>query len=148
MADAPPPPLRLIARDAEDLAVISAHMQDAIVRVGDMAFLPGARRFALVGRRFDWLAAEAGRTERCQAGVHFEDVLAAALTGFDPADAHLALNLLSVEFLPGEPPGGEALLTFSGGAAARLKIECLEVQLRDLGPRWQTKARPGHPDDA
>ena len=145
MVDQQPPPLRLVARDEEDLAVLSAHMQDAVVRVVDMAYQPKARRFALVGSRFDWLAAEAGRMERCQTGLHFDGVLRASTTGFDPASRDMALNLLSIEFVAGDAPAGEVLVTFSGGAAARLAVECLDAQLRDLGPRWQSKARPDHP---
>ena len=140
-------PLRLIALDAEDLAVMSAHMQDAVILARDMAFLPKSRRFAMAGNRFDWLAAEAGRTERCQTGLHFNGVLAAAVAGFDHTQADLTLNLLSIEFTPGDAPSGEVMLTFSGGAAIRLKVECLDAELRDLGPRWQTRARPGHADD-
>jgi hypothetical protein len=141
-------PLRLLARDEEDLAVLSAHMQDAIVRASDMAYMPKARRFALAGARFDWLAAERGQIERCEVGLHFEGVLSAATTGFDRAAPDLVLNLLSIAFTPGEAPAGEVALTFSGGAGVRLKVECLDAQLRDLGPRWQTKSRPGHADDA
>ncbi len=144
----PENPLRLLARDAEDLAVFSAHMQDAIVRAADMAYLPKARRFALAGARFDWLAAERGQIERCEVGLHFEGVLAAVTTGFDRAAPDVVLNLLSIVFTPGEAPAGEVSLTFSGGAGVRLKVECLDAQLRDLGPRWQTKSRPGHADDA
>ena len=59
------PPLRLQALDAEDLALISAHLQDAAVRVGDIAFLKERRRFALVAARFDWEAETEGRLERC-----------------------------------------------------------------------------------
>ncbi len=148
MVENPPPRLRLLAQDTEDLAVLSAHMQDAVIRVGDMAWLPKSRRFALAGSRFDWLAAEAGRMERCHVGLHFDGVLGAASMGFDPAGHDLALNLLSIEFTPGDAPAGEIVLTFSGGAAVRLAVECLDAQLRDLGPRWQTKMRPGHAEDA
>ena len=138
-----PGSLRLLVEDVEDLAIVSAHLQDMVIRARDMAFLPKSRRFAIAGARFDWLAAEAGRMERCHVGLHFEGVLGAATTGFDPAGEGV-LNLLSIVFEPGEPPGGEVLLTFSGGAAVRLVVECLDAQLRDLGPRWQTKNRPGH----
>ena len=47
-------PLKLIALDEEDLAVVSSHLQDAVVRVGDMAYLPSKKRFAAVLNRFDW----------------------------------------------------------------------------------------------
>jgi hypothetical protein len=136
--------LGLIAMDAEDLAVLSANLQDAVVRVGDIAFLPRSRRFAFLACRFDWVAAEEGRMERCQTGLHFDHVDNVALTGFSQADSHIMLNLLSILFEPTEPPGGIVLFTFSGGAAIRLFVECLDAQLHDLGPRWTTHRKPGH----
>jgi hypothetical protein len=138
--------LRLLAQDEEDLAVISAHMQDAVVRVGDMAYLPRARQFALIACRFDWMAATAGQMRRCRTGLHFDRVEKVARTGFDPARQNDMLNLLSVVFEPTDPPAGHVLLTFSGGAAVRIAVECVEAQLRDLGPRWTTTKKPGHAD--
>jgi hypothetical protein len=137
-------PLRLIAQDAEDLAVLSAQMQDAVVHVGDMAWLPHAHRFALVGCRFDWLAAESGRRERCHTGIHFECVRSAQLRGFNPADPGATLNLLGIVFQETDAPSGVVELVFSGGAGVRLEVECLEAQLRDLGSRWKTSRQPGH----
>jgi hypothetical protein len=137
--------LRLIALDEEDLEVISANLQDSIVRIGDMVYLQRAKRFALVAARFDWVSAAGGCCERCQTGVHFERVLKVVHTGFDQAAADTHLNLLSMVFYPSEdPPAGQVVLTFSGGGAVRLDVECLEAQLRDLGPRWKAKAQPGH----
>ena len=139
--------LRLIALDEEDLAVISANLQDSVIRIGDMAYLPRAKRFALVAARFDWVGAGGGCNERCQTGLHFERVLKVAHTGFDQAAADTHLNLLSVMFQTADPPAGQVVLTFSGGAAVRLDVECVEAQMRDLGPRWKAKAQPGHPLD-
>lgn len=141
--------LRLIALDAEDLAVISCNLQDAVVRVADLAFLPGQRRFALLASRFDWVAAEAGRQERCRAGLHFDSVIKVASTGLDREDREAVLNLLSLSFQEGDAPAGEIELTFSGGAAIRLQVECVDAQMRDLGPRWTARHKPGHAiDDA
>ena len=137
-------PLRLIALDEEDLAVMSAHLQDAVIKVRDMLYLPKTKRFALLAARFDWLGIEKGRTERCVTGLHFERVLKAAISGFDQAAGDTCLNLLSVHFTATDAPAGEVILTFSGGAAIKLAVECLEAQIRDLGPRWQAKAKPGH----
>jgi Protein of unknown function (DUF2948) len=137
-------PLRLVAQDAEDLAILSAQMQDAVVRVGDMAWLPRARRFALVGCRFDWIAAEAGRRERCHTGLHFDGVLAVHLRGFDQRDPAQTLNLLGIVFNETQAPSGTVDIVFSGGAGVRLEVECLEAQLRDLGSRWKTSRQPGH----
>lgn len=133
--------LRLLAMDEEDLAVVSAHLQDAAVRVGDMAYLQRERRFALLAARFDWLAPSCAR---CRTGLHFEDVRRASITGFSPGETERVLNLLSVGFTPGEAPAGTIILTFSGGAAVRLEVDCLEAQMRDLGPRWAAQHRPGH----
>jgi hypothetical protein len=141
--------LRLIALDAEDLAVISCNLQDAVVRVADLAYVPGHHRFALLASRFDWAAAEAGRMERCRAGLHFDTVTKVASTGFDRGNREAVLNLLSVSFEEGETPSGTIELTFSGGAAIRLDVECVDVQMRDLGPRWTARHKPGHAiDDA
>ncbi|WP_363348913.1 DUF2948 family protein [Methylocystis echinoides] len=139
------PALRLHALDSEDLALLSAHVQDALVRVGDIAYLPAKRRFALVGSRFDWTAEMEGRLERCRAGLHFESVqrVRCARVSRDEPDA--ILELLAVTFEAGpEPPGGVIRLTFAGGAAICLDVECVEAQLCDIGPRWKTAARPTH----
>ena len=53
--------LKLLALDTEDLEVISAHVQDAVVRVADMGYARGDRRFALLMNRFDW---ESGQGRR------------------------------------------------------------------------------------
>jgi hypothetical protein len=145
--------LGLIAMDAEDLAILSANLQDAVVRVGDIAFLPQANRFAFLACRFDWVAAEEGRMERCRTGLHFDRVEKVILTGFRQCDSDMMLNLLSISFEPTDAPEGTVLFTFSGGAAIRLSVECLEAQMRDIGPRWTTHRRPGHaicdnPEDA
>ena len=139
--------LRLLAQDQEDLAVLSAHMQDAEVHVGDMAWLPKSGVFALVAGRFDWVAAEAGRNERCQVGLHFARVWRAQTRGFDQSAPDGLLSLIGLVFTETDAPAGTVDLVFSGGAAIRLDVECLEAQLRDLGPRWQTEHQPVHAGD-
>ena len=136
--------LRLIALDDEDLAVVSTHLQDAVLKVSDMAYLPKAKRFALVAARFDWLSTSCGKAERCATGLHFERVLKVAVTGFSQAENDRCLNLLNIEFSPLDAPAGQVILTFSGGAAVKLDVECLESQMHDLGPRWPARATPGH----
>ncbi|GLI92851.1 DUF2948 family protein [Methylocystis echinoides] len=139
------PALRLHALDSEDLALLSAHLQDALVRVGDIAFLPGKRRFAFVGSRFDWAAEMEGRLERCRAGLHFEGVQRVRCQRVTRDQPDMVLALLAVTFEPGaEAPGGTIRLTFAGGAAICLDVECVEAQLCDIGPRWKTASRPSH----
>ncbi|HLH10407.1 MAG TPA: DUF2948 family protein [Methylovirgula sp.] len=136
--------LRLVALDSEDLAVISANLQDSLVRIGDMTYLPRSKRFALVASRFDWVSAAEGKNERCRTGLHFERVLKATCTGFDQKSKDLCLSLLSIAFMLKDAPAGHVILTFSGGAAVRLEVECLEAQVADLGPRWPARTCPEH----
>jgi Protein of unknown function (DUF2948) len=157
------PDLKLIALDAEDLSVMSAHLQDAVVRVGDMAYLPAGKRFVAVANRFDWAKALVPATtvdkrrakasnglERRQTGLRFERVLAAKFHGLDLKDKRASLALLAVTFQanPGEDaPDGNVTLTFSGGAAIRLSVECVEAEMKDLGAAWSAKRSPEHPED-
>ncbi|MGE3643256.1 MAG: DUF2948 family protein [Beijerinckiaceae bacterium] len=138
--------LHLLALDGEDLAVLSAHLQDAIVRVADMAMRPADRRFALIASRFDWNAATSGGAlRRRPSGVHFDHVQRVRLSGFTQDRSDLVLNLLGIVFHPGEEaPGGQIDLVFSAGAAIRLDVECIDAQLNDIGRGWRTRSRPEH----
>jgi hypothetical protein len=138
-------PLKLMALDADDLSVMSAHMQDAAAKVADMAFLPAEKRFAMLVNRFDWLAAVgAGVPQRRRTGVHFDRVLKARVRGFDLEDKSRALNLLAVEFVEESAPAGTVTLYFSGDAAIQLEVECLEAAISDLGPAWPAGESPRH----
>jgi hypothetical protein len=136
-------PLKLAAFDPDDLAILSAHLQDAIFRVGDITYLPDERRFALVGRRFDWEAAEREPRRRLT-GCHFERVLSVKTRGFDRSHGDEVLNLLAVTFEPAEAPSGAAILHFAGGGCIRLEVECVEALMKDLGPIWAAEKRPVH----
>lgn len=137
--------LKLAALDVEDLAVISAHLQDAILRAEDLAWLPGEHRFALAARRFDWSVPPGEPPRRRLAGLHFERVLSVKARGITPgATSGETLSLLAITFEETEAPSGFATLVFSGGAAIRLELECIEVRLKDLGPVWQADGRPDH----
>lgn len=139
-----PESLRLVAFDSADLEVISTHLQDALVRVAAMTYQPAQKRFALVASRFDWMAAEAGAPQRCESGLHFDHVQAVSLQGFDQKDGKRLLNLLDISFSESDTPSGHVVLTFSGEAAVRLTVECLDVQMSDIGARWKTRRKPGH----
>lgn len=148
-ADATPNDLKLMALDEEDLAVLSAHAQDALVPVRDMRWMPRERRFAMVLSRFDWEGFARGRRERVIAGLHFDRVSRVASVGLDRDDPDVLLELLAIGFAPERAPGGSVILTFSGGAALRLDVECLEAQMHDVGPRWVVDSCPEHKlDDA
>lgn len=144
--------LRLIAFDEDDLKVFSAHLQDALLRIDEMAFLPQERRFAALLKRFDWLGADAKQPapgqffERRQAALRFERVLGAQYRNL-PLDnkSDEVRELLAIDFELSEPPGGHVSLIFAGGGAIRLQVECIEAELRDLGPVWRTRRKPDHP---
>jgi Protein of unknown function (DUF2948) len=137
--------LKLVALDPEDLAIVSAHLQDAVAKVGDIAYLPKEKRFAMVVNRFDWTG-ERDSPLRRRAGIHFERVLAAKTRGIDLSAVDAVVNLLAVEFEEKRAPSGVVTLFFSGDAAIRLEVECLEAALSDLGPRWPAQKRPRHED--
>lgn len=140
--------LKLIALDQEDLAVLSAHVQDAVVRVGDVTYLPGEKRFAMVINRFDWSKpSKAGGYIRARSGLRFEKVLSAQVAGIDLGDKAKVLSLLAVTFQLEDEPSGWVELVFSGKAAIRLRVECIESELRDLGAQWATKTKPTHPEE-
>ena len=147
--------LKLMALDAEDLSVLAAHLQDAALTAGDMTFLKGERRFALVANRFDWreVLESDGRPvrgdgfTRRRTGVRFECVLDAKVSGFDPSQKDTGLSLLTLTFEPGNEPSGFVTLHFSGGGAVRLEVECIEAALQDLGAAWATPNKPSHAGD-
>ena len=147
------PDLKLIALDAEDLAILSAHLQDAVLKVADMTFLPREKRFAAVANRFDWVdainsdAAKEKHYARRRAALRFERVLGAQVHGIDLKNKSAVVSLLAIAFEPGEPPEGSITLQFADGGAIRLHVECIETELRDLGPVWEAKSRPTHPDE-
>jgi len=140
--------LKLVALDQEDLSVISAHLQDAIVRVGDLAYLPAEHRFALVARRFDWEAGADEQPRRRLTGLHFERVTGVRVRGIDRGKPDDVLNLLAIAFDSGDAPSGTATLIFAEGAAIQVELECIEMQMKDLGPVWEAEGRPTHDLDA
>ena len=151
--------LRLVALDGDDLTVIAAHLQDAVGRVRDMAFVPKEQRFALLLNRFNWAkmptTAGGGQGspaptifERRRCALRFEHVRAAKVTGFSQANKKQVLSLLTIRFEPlreGEPDGHIAL-TFASGAEIRLDVEVIEAELTDIGAGWRTAVKPEHQD--
>jgi hypothetical protein len=136
MSDDVAAPLKLIALDTDDLGVVSAHLQDAVLKAADLVYLPSEKRFALALRRFDWEGAQHGKRRRRLTALHFDRVLA------------VRSAMLAVTFDQAEEPAGDVTLHFSEGAAIRLSVECVEAQMKDLGPVWEAVATPGHPNGA
>ena len=132
-------PLRLLAEDADDLHIISAALQDANMRPGDIVWEPSARRVTLALSRFCW---ECGGT-RVMAAMQFGDVIAVKSRRLPRGPEH-ALELLAMDFEPGEAPGGRVTLMFAGGGDLRIDVECLDAVLTDLSERWPAKVAPTH----
>ena len=144
--------LKLAALDGEDLSILSAHLQDAVIRVVDMAYLPTEHRFALIANRFDWHKAQKNNGgapvtsyERRRTALQFARVLGAQVQNISQNNKAAVIELLAIQYEADDPPAGHIVLTFAGGGAVRLHVECIEVEMCDLGPAWQTKNLPEHP---
>ena len=127
--------LKLIALDADDLAVISAHVQHARVQAADIIWRQDEKRLVVGLNRLGREQTPAGGTEprRLVAALRFDRVLSCKSRNIDLDAQDVALELLGIEFHPGEAPGGSAVLLFNHGGALRLDVECLECELADLG---------------
>lgn len=138
--------LKLVVLDEEDLEVVSAHLQDAVAKVSDVLWRPKEKRLVLGLNRFDWESAQSAQPEyrRRRAALRFERVMSIMRRDLNPASQDTVLNMLAVEFSETDAPSGTVTITFSGGAALRLEVECLEAELADLGPSWTTAACPVH----
>ena len=138
--------LRFAVLDEEDLEVVSAHLQDAVVKVADVLWRPNESRVVVALNRFDWESAQSDKPEyrRRRSALRFERVLSCKCRSVNPAGKDAVLNLLTVEFTETDSPSGIVNLIFSGGAAMRLEVECLEAELADLGPVWTAMKCPVH----
>lgn len=144
--------LKLRAQDEEDLRVVSACLQDALIAVGDMSYLKDDRRFVLVANRFCWEAAPCDEAtdlspddcfERVHTGLRFENVTAVRQRGIDKLDAAQLLELLTIQI-----EGDALVLVFAGDTAIRLETAQPLCFIEDLDEPWPTKWRPRHaPDD-
>lgn len=142
-------PLKLVALDQDDIGVVSTHLQDAVLKISDVIWLPQEKRLVLGLNRFDWEACgcEDPCYKRRRTALRFERVNAFRCRNVNPVAKDAVLNLLAVEYAETDAPAGVVTLIFSGGAALRLEVECLECELADLGPTWDARARPVHEID-
>ncbi len=136
-------PLRLLAEDAEDLALISAALQDAVGQIGDISYEAAERRVTLVLNRFRWEAGE-DQPARVRTALQFGSVLAVKARRLRRDTPEAVVELLAADFEPGESPGGGVLLRFAGGGDLRLEVECIDAALADLSDPWPAKRAPAH----
>ncbi len=136
-------PLRLRAEDAEDLAVISTALQDAIGKIGDIAYDAAQRRLTLGLNRFRWEGG-AKTDERVRCGLQLGGVLGLQQRKLRRDAKKAIVELLAVTFEAGEAPGGSILLTFAGGGDLRAQVECIDVVMADVSTPWPATQRPSH----
>jgi hypothetical protein len=139
--------LKLTALDADDLAVISAQMQDAIIRAGDIKYLRRASKLVIVANRFAWDEAGAGLQRshhRRRTGLQFARVQKVRAHHILQDDPDAILSLLAIGFETDDEPSGRIRLEFSGGGVLEITVECIEAALEDLGPVWETPHMPSH----
>ena len=139
------PDLKLLALDSEDLEVISAFTQDAVMRLEDIGLSKSDSRFALLMNRFVWEASDVrGRGERRRTALHFDYVRDVHSTGINLGAREGVLELLAVNFVSNDSPSGKVVLEFAGGGRLELSVDCLEARLQDLGAAWAARAKPAH----
>jgi hypothetical protein len=140
--------LKLAALDAKDLEIVSAHVQDAVMKVGQIAFLPKEGRFVLPMNRLAWETVSGlvrKRAERRRSVLSFDRVVSVRSAGVARDRPAEVLSLLAVRFhADTAAPAGTVELVFSEGAAIRLEVECIEARLADLGGAWQASSLPAH----
>lgn len=139
--------LKLAALDEDDLAVLSAHVQDAVFKVADVRWEPGPGRLILPMNRFVWEKVQGRRragNERRRTVLQLDRVTAVKAQNIIRSDDERVLSLLAVMFTPGDVPSGAVNLICSGDSAFRVEVECIEARLTDLGAAWSASARPKH----
>lgn len=134
-------PLRLLAEDADDLAVVSAALQDAVAKVGDIAYEAKARRLTIAFNRFRW---EAGERQRVRSGLQIGGVLNVKTRKLRRERRDAVVEILALTFEPGEAPGGVLNLSFAGGGDLRAEVECIDAVLADVSQPWPTPRTPAH----
>ena len=140
-------PLKLFARAAEDMDIISAHAQDAVLQTGDMAFLDDLRRVVLVMNRFCWELPES-ESLRVRSALQIGNIVSARRRNIRTDQPDGVLSLLALRFESGDPPSGTVSIIFSGGGEIRLAVEACEAILEDITEPWAATRRPTHDSNA
>ncbi|MDD7971663.1 DUF2948 family protein [Roseinatronobacter alkalisoli] len=146
-------PLRVQALDTDDLKILSALVQDAVLPVSEMAWDRQKRRFAMLLNRFRWedrvRAGNDGPHERVQSLLVVSDVMGVASQGFSRKDTDLVLSVLSIRFEQGTDGAGHVSVILAGDGEIRLSVECLDAALSDVTRPYRAPSGkvPQHPLD-
>ncbi len=134
-------PLRLLAQEPDDLEVISAAMQDAVAKLGDITFEPKAGRLTIAFNRYLW---ETGERARVRSALQLGGVLKVQTRKIRRGPKDAVLEVLAMTFDPGEPPGGIVTISCAGGGDLRAVVECVDAILADVSEPWPTPRSPAH----
>lgn len=144
--------LKLAAADAEDLQLLSARLQDAVLKLKNLSWQPRKRRFAAVVNRLQW---ESGGQTRVRSGLHFDGVLKVQSQNVKLGADEAVVSLLAVTFKPNDghenqeaDPGGIIELVLAGGGAIRLTVECIDAELTDMTSSWAARGKPDHESES
>jgi len=133
--------LKLLAQDAADLSIISAALQDAVAKVGDISFEARTRRLTILFNRFRW---ESSTRQRVRSALQVGGVLEIQTRKIRREAREAVVELLAIGFEAGEPPAGVLTLSFAGGGDMRVRIECIDAILADVSEPWPTPRTPTH----
>lgn len=134
-------PLKLYARDGDDMEVLSACLQDSVARIGDMTFRQEERRFVMLVNRFCW---EQEVPMRVRAAVQISGVETVQQRQLNLARGDGIVSVLAAQFELTQSPSGVIQLVFSGGGEIRLEVEACEAILEDVTAPWAARSRPDH----
>ena len=133
--------LKLLAQDADDLAVIAAALQDAIAKIGDIRFEAKRRNLTITFNRYRW---EADGPERVRSALQLGSVLEVQARRLRRNAKDAVIELLTIGFEPGEAPGGVLTLNFAGDGDLRVTLECIDAILVDVSTPWAARITPKH----
>ena len=139
--------LKLIARTDEDLKVVSAHLQDSIANISDVANLLKNRMFLMQLNRFMWEDVEKGvfrKNKRIRTILKFENVIKVHSKNINQSKKDKFLDFLTIETNLMPDNNYEMKIVFAGDAIIKIVSEVIEVTLDDQGDPWETKNMPRH----
>ena len=142
-----PKNLKLIAKTEEDLRVVSAHLQDSIASIADIANLKKNKIFLMQLNRFMWEDVEKGvfrKNKRIRAILKFENVLNVVSRNINQLKKDKFLDFLAIETKITPDNNYEMKIIFAGDSVIRVVSEVIEVTLDDQGEAWDTKNKPKH----
>ncbi len=141
--------LKLMAKTNEDLRVISAHLQDSIVKTNDIANLKKNRIFLMQLNRFMWEDIEKGvfrKNKRIRTVLKFENVISVTSKNIKQGKDDRFLDFLTIDTLQMSDKNYEVNLIFSGDIIVKLIVEAIDATLDDQGLPWESKNKPRHKD--